>query len=161
MLAYCVARCGLRAVWLATVVVGLNGTLLLVGCSGKHAAREDATTLELRQLAQAYESVQSTRHRPPKNIDELRQVLQEFHDARFGDPPDEVLTSNRDGLPYEIIFGLDLGAEVSHDIFIYEQKGAEGFRYAMTISRMVKQIPDGEFARQQFARGHRPGNGGP
>lgn len=132
--------------------------VLLSGCAEKSGPREDAMTLDFRQISQAYESVQSTKHRPPQDVAELKQVLQEFHDAKFGDPPDEVLTSDRDGLPYGIVFGLDLGAAVSHDIFIYEQKGAEGTHYVMTMSRNVLQIPDADFARQTFARGHRPGS---
>lgn len=128
------------------------------GCAKDSGPREDATTLEFRQISQAYTSVQATKHRPPKDLDELKKALQEFHDAKFGGPPEDVLTSNRDGLPYGIVFGLDLGAEVSHDVFIYEQKGAEGTHYVMTMSRVVQQIPDAEFAQQKFARGHRPGS---
>jgi hypothetical protein len=134
--------------------------LLMAGCADKSGPREDQTTLELRKIVEAYESVQSTKHRPPKDVAELKQVLQDFHAAKYCDPPDEVLTSDRDGLPYGIVFGLDLGAEVSHDVFIYEQKGAEGTRYVMTMSRVVQQIPDAEFAGQTFARGHRPGSAG-
>ena len=140
--------------------LSIAAILLLSGCADKSGPREDETTLDFRQISQAYESVQSTKHRPPKDVDELKQVLQEFHDAKFGDPPDEVLTSDRDGQPYGIVFGLDLGAAVSHDIFIYEQKGAEGTHYVMTMSRNVLQIPDADFAQQTFARGHRPASVG-
>jgi hypothetical protein len=145
---------------LSVLISGLLAVLLLTGCAENSGPREDETTLDFRQISQAYEAVRSTRHRPPKDVAELKQVLQEFHDAKFGDPPDEVLTSNRDGLPYGIVFGLDLGAEVSNDIFIYEQKGADGMHYVMTMSRVVQQVPDAGFAQLAFARGHRPGSAG-
>ena len=142
------------------LAIALLALLVLAGCLSKQGPREDETTMDFRQISQAYESVQATKRRPPKDVAELKQVLQDFHDAKFGDPPDEVLTSKRDGLPYGIVFGLDLGAEVSNEVFIYEQKGAEGMHYAMTMSRVVQQIPDAEFAQTKFARGHRPGSVG-
>jgi len=130
--------------------------LLLTACSVKPKSREDDTTTDFRHIASAYDIVQSGKNRPPKDIDELRKVLTELHDAKLMPAPDDVLISSRDGLPYVIVFGLSLGAQVSHDIFIYEQRGFDGQRYVMTMSRNVQQLSEDGFRGATFAKGHRP-----
>jgi hypothetical protein len=70
-----------------------------------------------------------------------------------------VLTSSRDGQPYVVIFGVDLGARNSPDTFVYEKTGADGKRYVLTMSRDVRQLTDAESAQATFANGHKPSGG--
>ena len=70
--------------------------------------------------------------------------------------PDEVLTSSRDGQPYVIILGADLGATRSGEVLAYEKKGAGGKRYVLSMDFNVGQISDADFAKATFAMGHLP-----
>ncbi|MCI0359464.1 MAG: hypothetical protein L0211_13390 [Planctomycetaceae bacterium] len=126
------------------------------GCSSQAQSGEDETTTDLRSIARAYDSVIGMRRKPPRSVDEIKQVLVDFHDVGWVGPPDEVLISSRDGQPYVIILDVDLGAEISKDVLAYEKKGAEGKRYVLLTSRDVIQMTDDEFAQASFAQRHKP-----
>jgi hypothetical protein len=129
--------------------------LAIGGCS-KSGSSEDATTTALRQIANAYSVPIKASQRPPKTLDEIKQVLTDLHTDNMNPPADEVLISPRDKQPYVIILGAMLGTQISGDILIYEKNGAEGKRYVFTMSYDVKQLTDDEFAKASFAMGHKP-----
>jgi hypothetical protein len=140
--------------WLFLVATPLAGA---VGCSSAVQPREDETTMDLRHIARAYGVIQSAHNRPPKDVDEIKAILTDLHAGQLSGPPDEVLTSARDGQPYVIVLTVNLGSAPGNDIFIYEQVGKDGSRYVMTTALEVRQVPDAEFAQASFAKGHRPG----
>jgi hypothetical protein len=138
------------------LVVVICLVLLLTGCLTKQGPREDETTMDFRHIARAYEAIQSFHNRPPRDLDEIKKYLADFHTDKLVDEPEKVLTSSRDGLPYVIVIGAQIGAEPTDAIVFYEQKGSAGQRYVMTSGRVVRQMPDEEFRRAKFAQGHRP-----
>jgi hypothetical protein len=142
----------LLAILLGAVVIGSGSS----GCSSPAASDEDENTTDLRSIGRAYDAVIGMRNKPPRSVGEIKQVLVDFHDVGWVGPPDEVLISSRDGQPYVIILGADLGAEVSKDVLAYEKKGAEGKRYVLLTSRDVLQMSEDEFAQATFAMGHKP-----
>ena len=128
-----------------------------VGCSGDAGPKVDDSTQDLNQIARAYSMIVTGKNRPPKDVSEIRAILTDLHAADINPPPDEVLVSSRDGQPYVIIMGANLGGVSSGDILAYEKTGAEGKRYALLMSRDVQQVTDEEFRQATFAMGHRPG----
>jgi hypothetical protein len=129
-----------------------------LGCSQGVKPREDETTMDLRHIARAYGIIQSAHNRPPKDVDEIKAVLADLHAAQMNGPPEEVLTSSRDGQPYVILLTVNLGSAPGNDIFIYETTGKDGARYVLTTGFEVRQVPDAEFAGATFSKGHKPGN---
>ena len=125
------------------------------GCS-KASNGEDETTTDLRQIARAYGVVIGGKNRPPKNIEEIKQVLSDLHKDGLNPPADEVLTSSRDNEPYVVIMGANLGGVKSTEILVYEKKGADGKRYVLDMNYEVQQLTDAEFAQAAFAHGHKP-----
>lgn len=139
-----------------TLVASSLVILFLIGCASNSGPREDETTMDMRAIARIFESTQSFYNRPPKDLEEIRKFLTDFHTDRIGDEPDKVLTSSRDGQPYVIIIGAQFGTGMGNEIVMYEKKGAEGKRYVMFTDRSVRQLTDDEFKQAVFARGHRP-----
>jgi len=99
--------------------------------------------------------------KPPRDVEQLKKILAELHAADLNPAPEEVLTSSRDGQPYVIIMGANLGATISGDILAYEKNGLNGKRYVLTMSRDIRQMTDEEFKRATFVQGHKPENGQP
>ena len=99
------------------------------------------------------------KRRPPRDIKEIEKVLSDLHDANLNPPAKEILVSPRDGEPYVIIMGANLGATRSPDILAYEKRGAEGKHYVLLMSYDVQQITDEEFSKATFAMGHKPAGG--
>ena len=131
------------------------------GCS-KPAATEDETTTDLRAIARAYEVVIAAGNRPPRELDQIKRVLADLHtDGLVAGPPDEVLTSSRDGQPYVIVLGAELGAGLSPEILIYEKRGAEGNRFVFQMNYEVHQLTDEQFGQATFAMGHKPAEPSP
>ncbi len=133
--------------------------VLLGGCARKPAAREDETTMDFRQIARVYESIQGYHNRPPKDLDQIKQYLTDLHTDGQNDEPEKVLTSSRDGQPYVIILGAQFGVPPGTQIMFYEKQGAEGKRYVIHADRQVRQLTDEEFRQATFANGHRPESG--
>jgi len=126
------------------------------GCSATPKSTEDENSTDLREIAKAYAVTISLHRRPPKSIEEIKKVLEDLHEAKMVGKPDEVLTSTRDGQPYVIILGADLGATRSPDILAYEKKGAGGKRFVLSMDFNIVQMTDADFAQATFAMGHRP-----
>ena len=131
-------------------------TLGGVGCSTKPVSREDDTTQDLNHIARVYGLMISVDHHPPRDEEELRQSLLDFHKADMNPHPDEIMVSSRDKQPYVIIYKANFGTAASSEIVAYEKTGAEGKRYVLTMSRDVRQLSDQEFRQATFANGHRP-----
>ncbi len=131
----------------------LSGCLMLVGCAARSVPSEDPSVTNLRKIGQAYELASDLRHRPPHDANDLRRFFKEL--GVRGDP-DQVLRSPRDGQPYVILFGAALDAKGSQTILAFEQQGAEGRRYVLTLARGVKLLTQGEFDRATLAQGYAP-----
>jgi len=144
--------------WLAFALpAALAIGCLSSGCSAKPVSSEDETTTDLRAIARAYEVVTAASNRPPRELDQIKKVLADLHtDGLIADAPLDVLTSSRDGQPYVIILGADLGASLSDEILVYEKNGAEGKRYVFLMNYEIPQMTDEQFGKAAFARGHKP-----
>ena len=129
--------------------------VLLGGCLAKPGPREDETTMDFRHIARVYESIQSFNNRPPRDLEEIKKYLADYHTDGLVEEPDKVLTSSRDGLPYVIVLGAQFGG-TEDEIIFYEQRGADGQRYVMTTGRVVQKMTDEEFRQARFANQHRP-----
>jgi hypothetical protein len=149
-------RLYVRLMLLACAAVSL---LPLAGGCTQSGSGEDETTTDLRQIGRAYGVILGGKNRPPKDIEEIRQVLSELHTDGLNPPAEEVLTSPRDKEQYVVIMGANLGAGKSGDILAYEKKGADGKRYALDMSYEIRQLTDDEFANASFAQGHKPAGG--
>lgn len=131
--------------------------LSVAGCFGPEPAAEDDTTIDLRQIARAYEVHISGTKRPPKQMSDLEQIIADLHAAGLNDAPADVLNSSRDGKPYVVIMGVNLDETAgSQDVLAYEQTGSEGKRYVITVSRDVRVLTEEEFKNASFAMGHKP-----
>ena len=64
--------------------------LPLAGCT-QSGTGEDETTTDLRHIARAYGVILGGKNRPPKDIEEIRQVLSELHTDGLNPPAEEVL----------------------------------------------------------------------
>jgi hypothetical protein len=134
----------------------LWAVVVAAGCSGAPKSTEDENTTDLREIAKAYSVTISAHRRPPKSLDEIKSVLADLHEANLVGKPEDVLKSSRDGQPYVIILGADLGATRSGEVLAYEKKGAGGKRYVLSMDFNVGQISDADFAKANFAMGHLP-----
>lgn len=114
-----------------------------LGCQRK--APEDDAAQDLFEIGRACGVVQSARNRPPRSIDEIRQVLVDMHTEGVGGEPDQVLTS-RDGQPYEIVYGKRL-YERSKELLAFEKTGDGTRRFVLTVDREILQVDEAEFAR--------------
>jgi hypothetical protein len=141
--------------WRGSVFVA--ALLCIAGCSSKPVSREDEQTQDLNCIARAYGIIVNADHHAPKNVEEIKKLLSGLHKADIVPDPEEILVSTRDGQPYVIIYGVNLGMVApSPEILAYEKKGAEGKRYVLLMSRDVRQITDEEFKQAKFANGHKP-----
>jgi hypothetical protein len=129
--------------------------LPLAGCT-KPVSREDEQTNDLNNIARAYGIIVNDSHRPPRGVEELKTLLSGLHKADMVPDPEEIFVSSRDGQPYVIIYGANLGTVSSPEILAYEKKGADGKRYVLLMSRDVRQLTDQEFKQARFANGHKP-----
>jgi hypothetical protein len=88
--------------------------------------------------------------RPPARVGELRPFLEQVGD------PEQILRSPRDGLPYVIICGVDFRqlpiTTMPPPIMAYEQVGANGKRYVLTVMG-VMPMRDEEFAKAKLLKG--------
>jgi hypothetical protein len=127
----------------------------IAGCGSDEIP--DTAETRLYAIAEAYCNLQDMPGgKPPATLDELRTMLAEFHEAGMGRDPDLMLRSPRDGQPFVIILGQHVSLQGGDAIWVYEQQGAEGTRYVMTLNRTVKQVPHENFAQASFVKGHKP-----
>jgi hypothetical protein len=73
----------------------------------------------------------------------------------MGVPPEEALVSPRDNQPIVIIMGANDNDGAS-SILAYEKTGAEGTRWVVTMGGEAKKLPNEEFSKATFAKGHKP-----
>jgi hypothetical protein len=119
--------------------------LALAGCSSKPPPkREPPVEVYLRRLVQAYDVAEYKLGRPPRNEDELKRFLGE---TGATEDPEQLLVSPRDGQKYVVYYGRRLDPYGS-ELLAHEKDGADGTRYAITLSRDVRVLSDDEFARK-------------
>jgi hypothetical protein len=140
------------------VVVALLACLAFAGCS-KPVSKEEDVVADLGFISRAYGLILSGKHRPPKDLSEINEVLRDLHVMDQNPPADEVLVSSRDGKPYVVIMGADINSAPSSEVLAYEQTGADGKRYVLLMSRDITMMTDEEFNAATFAKGHKPGKG--
>ena len=129
----------------------------MAGCSTDAETEEEPVVKNFYELAQAHTAYMGvTNGKPATEPEQLKQQLVYLHEAELGRPPEEVLVSPRDGLPIVVILGVDFNSDAKSTIWAYEQKGVDGKRYVMMLSRDVSLISDEEFKSATFAKGHKP-----
>src|SRR5581483_4513209 len=127
------------------------------GC-GKREPEENQAAAHLRTIARAYDLANYKRHRPPRNMEEMKASLQEMMGE--GQDVEAVLRSPNDGEPDEVVWGINLERETNGGLLLaYERKGVDGKRYAINVSRVVKQLSDEEINNGSAPRGRRPTGG--
>ncbi len=140
--------------WLGVVLA-----LPLVGCSsGPVQVEGDTGGANLGKVGIAYLRATEQLGRPPRNLDELKPVLQ----REFGDA-DGLLRSPNDGQPYVVIWGVDITRAVpgvtAPVVVAYERQGVGGKRYVLTVGVGIRSLTDQDFARAYFPNGHQPPTG--
>ena len=127
----------------------------LAGCQSEpDMFQEEEVKANLRQINKAYWAHLGYHQRPP-TPEELRIGVQTFHDLDMGRPADEAFMSPRDKQPFVIVYGAG-DAERPDAILAYEQQGAEGTRWVITMSQEMKQLTEEEFKKAVFAKNHKP-----
>jgi hypothetical protein len=145
-------RMQLRAIagWLAVLAC----FLVIVGCSEAEKFEEEPIKANLRQINKAYWTHLGYHDVPPKP-ENLRQDVEGLHALDMGRPADEALVSPRDNQPIVIIYAADKKTP-GQAILAYEQQGAEGTRWVVTMNQQIKRLTNEEFAKAVFAKGHKP-----
>lgn len=135
-------------------ILGALSLALLVGCSSAESKQSlDRESSHLRWLVRLY--VAASQHNgPPKNEAELKQAIAGM-DAGMLDralagakveSADELFVSERDGLPYVILYGKrPRGA--NGGIVGYEQQGIDGSRYVGYTLGMVEEADQQQFEK--------------
>lgn len=138
-------------------LLGAISWLSLTGCSSKPPPpAEDPGLVRLRTVGLAYRIHFFHYNRPPRTEQDLRRTFTEL--GVQGAEPDleQQLRSPRDGQPYVVIYGVPLDSDMRSTVLAYEQEGSGGSRYIFTQSGDMKLLTDAEFARADFAKGHKP-----
>lgn len=110
--------------------------------------------VRLKAIATVYVYACRELGRPPTNFDELRPI---FERAKV-DTPQDYLQSTRDGMPYVIIWGLDLERQfLGSDLpLAYERAGQRGRRLIVTCNQTLLEINPDEFLELEWPTGHVP-----
>jgi hypothetical protein len=130
---------------------------LLLGCGGgstrvPQSARETAVALKLAGL-QYGEYVAANNGAPPKDLESFRK----FIDSRLADlvnynvkSAEDVLSSRRDGQPFELICGKKIFDSDQPDLLwaAYEKTGVDGNRLAANVRGGVVELSAAEFTRR-------------
>ena len=92
--------------------------------------------------------------RPPQTISDLEVM---FEKASIENPQD-FLRSTRDGMPYVIIWGLDLEKEFlgSEKPLAYERAGKDGSRLMVNCDQMVSEITSQAMSTIEWPPGYSP-----
>lgn len=105
--------------------------------------------VRLMSIKNAYTAFTEQRGRPPRNEKELQRQLAD-------DSSPEVLTSPRDGQPFKVCYGATLFGDLawaspdSIPALAFEQQGADGTKWVLTIPGAILEVPDDEFAKVVF-----------
>jgi hypothetical protein len=131
----------------------------LIGCSSSSDVKVvpfSKAEQDLSKIAMAYSDAQSDLGRPPKNAEEIKPFLKGFGN------PEAMLTSPNDGQLYVVVWGANTtqGGPTEYKgmfpILAYERKGAGGRRAVTDIRGRPMSIPDEDFPKLTFVRGHKP-----
>ena len=128
--------------------------LALAGCSAEERFEEEPIKAHLRQINKAYWTHLGYHDVPPKP-ENLRQDVEGLHALDMGAPADQALVSPRDKQPFVIVYGADKTTPADA-ILAYEKVGAEGTRWVVTMSQDIKEMPNDEFKKATFPKGHEP-----
>src|SRR5688500_4859330 len=88
----------------------------LIGCTSKRVVKDDEAAAYLCSTGVAYGVVVTGNFHPPRDLAEVRRILDGLRRMEKTPPADEVLVSSRDGQPYVVILGARLGETISQDI---------------------------------------------
>ena len=128
---------------------------VLPGCQAKSDMfEEEPIKANLRQINKTYWTHLGYHGTPPKPED-LRNDVEGLHALDMGRPADEAMVSPRDNQPFVIIYGAD-DTTPKNAILAYEQQGAGGTRWVVTMDQDIKELTDDEFKKATFAKGHKP-----
>ncbi len=129
----------------------------LTGCgSGTNVIPLTSSEKNLTYIALAYVDAHSQLRHGPKNADELKPFLKPYGE------PDQLLVSPSDGEPYVVVWGADpsRGGPTEYKqmfpILAYERKGVGGRRAVTDIRGRPMTVPDEDFAKLTFVKGHKP-----
>jgi hypothetical protein len=140
-----------------SVIVAGAISLALTGCSSKPPQPvEDPGLVRLRTVGLAYRIFFFHYNRPPRSEHDLRRTFTELGVQGAERDLEEQLRSPRDGQPYVVIYGVPLDSDLRWTVLAYEKDGADGNRYVFTQSGDMKLLTDAEFAKADFAKGHKP-----
>ena len=113
-----------------------------VGCGSAATARVDPTRDRLSKIAHVYFQAEQELKRPPKNVDDLKPIAVK---NGFGD---EIWTSENDGKPFEIVWGIDLSKPGSTMPFLaHEKEGRSGKKWAVDMMGATSQVTDDELKK--------------
>jgi hypothetical protein len=109
----------------------------------------------IAHVLMAYSDACSRLGRGPKNLEELKPFLKELNVS------EDMLVSPNDGEPYVIAWGAGVqGGPTEYKgmfpILGYESKGTARGRVIADVRGCAMTIPQEDFAKVQFVRGHKP-----
>lgn len=123
---------------------------LVVGCGEQPAevvADVPETQSRLMAIRRAYVAFTESNSRPPRSDKELLSQLGEGQGAG-------ALTSPRDGQPLKIFYGFDVRQDLDATAvgqtlpaLAYEQTGADGARWVLTVSGAIHELGEEDFAK--------------
>jgi hypothetical protein len=126
--------------------------LLAVGCTSQNASRsvsrEDS---RLRWMLKLYLHA-SQQGRAPESEVEFKKFIAEFDSAMRDrtlagagvDTIDELFVSERDGLPYAVIYG-EPPKGIAPGLAAYEQQGVDGRRYVGYALGIIEEVDEQRF----------------
>lgn len=141
--------------------LSIAGSALLIavaaGCGEKvHVVPQTSCEKSLSTIVLAYMEAQGRLNHPPKSTDELRPFLKELGD------PETLLISPNDGEPFVIVWGVDTGRGGPTpypglwSVLAYEKKGKGSSRVVTDTRGRSMTIPQEDFSKLTFAKGHKP-----
>ncbi len=146
----------LRRVRRVFVVLGLSACpVLLAGCSGGPDAEDalaSANSNNIQRLANLYFTYQ-TKHefRGPPDEAAFKEFIRTYNPqklARIGVDPsavDALFTSERDGQPYKIRYGVQGSIMGSSEPVVFESVGVDGQREVGFLNMTQREVDDAEY----------------
>lgn len=130
-----------RAFYLALLSVAL------VGCGGS-TERQETQSGRLRTVVTLYGMERTVQGRPPASAEDFKKFITERGKAsleRSGvASADELLTSDRDGQPYVVIYGKP-PTGMNQDVVAFEQTGVDGIRLVGFGLGYVEEVDEAKF----------------
>lgn len=105
----------------------------------------------LMAVRSAYASFLEQNGRPPENETELRST---FNQSEV----DKLLTSPRDGKPFNVCYGIDIYSNLdwAKDVAVvaYEQEGESNTRWVLAAPGAIFELSQEDFKQASFPPGH-------